>query len=219
MKPAKSPAPVKLEVHPLTPDRWADFEQLFGERGACGGCWCMWWRLKRSEFEKQKGAKNKRTMRKIVASGEVPGILAYAGAEPVGWCAVGPREWYPVLQRSRTLKPVDDQSVWSITCFFVARPYRRRGVSSQLLKAAVAHARMRAARVIEGYPVEPKKGQLPDAFAWIGLPSTFRKAGFVEVLRRSPTRPIMRHTVVRRPPVAEAPARPARTAGRGEAPK
>jgi GNAT superfamily N-acetyltransferase len=157
----------------------------------------MWWRLTRSEFEQRKGAQNKRAMRQIVASGAAPGILAYADDEPIGWCAVGPREWYPVLQRSRTLKPVDDQPVWSITCFFVARSHRRRGVSGALLKAAVAHARKHGARIVEGYPVEPKSGQLPDAFAWIGLPSTFRKAGFVEVLRRSPTRPIMRYTARR----------------------
>jgi GNAT superfamily N-acetyltransferase len=186
-------AAVRLVFHALTPERWEDLVTLFGERGACGGCWCMWWRLKRSEFEKQKGARNKQAMKKIIVSGEVPGILAYADGQPIGWCAVGPRESYPVLQRSPTLRPVDDKPVWSITCFFVARPYRRQGVSSELLKAAVAYARKRGARIIEGYPIEPKKGQLPDAFAWIGLPSTFRKAGFVEVLRRSPTRPIMRH--------------------------
>ena len=202
------------KFHPVTPERWGDFEALFGERGACGGCWCMWWRLKRSEFEKQKGAKNKRTMKKIVESGEVPGILAYADGQPVGWCAVGPRESYPVLQRSPTLKPVDDQPVWSITCFFVAKPYRRRGVSGELLKAAVAYARKRGARIIEGYPVEPKKGQLPDAFAWIGLPSTFERAGFVEVLRRSPTRPIMQHMVGRRPGVGAMRARSAEAGGR-----
>ena len=156
----------------------------------------MWWRLTRAEFEKRKGVKNKRAMKKIVHSGDVPGLLAYADGEPVGWCAVGPREWYPVLQRSRVLKPVDDQPVWSITCFFVARPYRRQGVSVKLLKAAVALAKKGGARIVEGYPVEPKKkGAIPDAFAWIGLPAAFVKAGFVEVLRRSATRPIMRRIV------------------------
>lgn len=155
----------------------------------------MWWRLTRSEFDKRKGAKNKRAMKTIVTSGAVPGLLAYADGQPVGWCAVGPREWYPVLQRSPVLRPVDDQPVWSVTCFFVARPYRRKGVSVELLKAAVAYAKKQGARIIEGYPVEPKKGQIPDAFAWIGLPTAFKKASFVEVLRRSITRPIMRFVV------------------------
>jgi GNAT superfamily N-acetyltransferase len=185
----------RLNFRPLTCERWRDFEALFGERGACGGCWCMWWRLTRSEFQKQKGARNKQAMRKIVASGQVPGILAYAEGEPVGWCAIQPRESYPSLERSRVLKPVDDQPVWSITCFFIARPCRGQGVSAALVRAAVAHAKRHGARIIEGYPVEPKKRRIPDAFAWTGLPAAFTKAGFVEVARRSPTRPIMRYVV------------------------
>ncbi|MFQ5805106.1 MAG: GNAT family N-acetyltransferase [Phycisphaerae bacterium] len=185
----------KLEFWPLTAQRWSDLETLFGERGACGGCWCMWWRLTRAEFEKRKGAQNKRAMKRIVNCGEVPGLLAYADGEPIGWCAVGPREWYPVLQRSRVLKPVDDQPVWAVTCFFIAKPYRGKGISVKLLKAAVALAKKNGARIVEGYPVEPKKGRMPDAFAWTGLAAAFRKAGFVEVLRRSETRPIMRYVV------------------------
>jgi len=182
----------RLALHPLTDERWGDLEKLFGERGACGGCWCMWWRLTRAEFEKKKGAPNKRAFRKIVRAGEEPGILAYAGDEPIGWCAIAPREMYPSLNRSRILKPVDDKPVWSITCFFIARPHRRRGVSVRLIDAAVKHARAHGAKIIEGYPVRPRKESIPDAFAWTGVPSAFQRAGFREVLRRSPTRPIMR---------------------------
>lgn len=185
----------KLSFKPLTPDRWDDFCTLFGDRGACGGCWCMWWRKPRSQFEKDKGAANKRSMKRLVDSGDSPGIIAYAGTEPVGWCAVAPRADYPVLLRSRVLKPVDDQPVWSVVCFFVARSHRRQGVGVRLLKAAVKHAAGLGARVVEGYPVEPKKDAMPDAFAWTGLASLFKRAGFVEVLRRSDTRPIMRFTV------------------------
>lgn len=184
-----------LEFHPVTPGRWDDFETLFGERGACGGCWCMWFRLKRSEFEKQKGEDNRLAMKAIVESGEVPGILAYTGSEPVGWCSVAPREAFGVLQRSWVLKPVDDQPVWSIVCFFVAKPYRRRGLMGKLIEAAVAYAAAQGAKIVEAYPVEPKKAETPDVFAYTGLASTFRKAGFVEVARRSETRPIMRRSV------------------------
>jgi GNAT superfamily N-acetyltransferase len=191
-KKSKQSATKRLTFHPLTPDRWDDFERLFGERGACGGCWCMWWRLKRSLFEKQKGAGNKRAMKAIVRKGDVPGIIAYAGKEPVGWCAVAPREDYGTLERSRILKPVDDQPVWSVVCFFVERAHRGSGVSVELLKAAVAHAKRHGARIVEGYPVEPKQDRMPDAFAWFGLASAFERAGFEEVARRSPTRPIMR---------------------------
>ncbi|MFQ5662417.1 MAG: GNAT family N-acetyltransferase [Terriglobia bacterium] len=160
----------------------------------------MWWRVKRSQFEKQKGRENKRALKRIVKSGEVPGLLAYAGGEPIGWCALAPRECYPVLDRSRTLKRVDAKPVWSLVCFFVAKPFRRRGVTVKLLRAAVSYARKRGARVLEGYPVEPRrKSGVPDAFAWTGLAAAFRRAGFREVLRRSETRPIMRYFIRRAP--------------------
>lgn len=181
-----------LEFHPLTRDRWRDIAALFGSRGACGGCWCMWWRLKRSQFIEGKGAGNKRAFRRIVETGPAPGILAYAAGRPIGWCAVSPREAFPVLGNSRILKPVDSRPVWSIPCFFVAGPFRRRGVTVALLRAASDHARSCGARIVEGYPVEPKATPMPAAFAWTGLSAAFRKAGFEEVARRSATRPIMR---------------------------
>ena len=151
----------------------------------------MTWRLSRSQYVAQKGALNRRSFRKIVESG-APGILAYLDGEPVGWCAIAPRQQYPVLERSRVLKPVDEQAVWSITCLFVIKALRRQGVSVALLKAARDFARQRGAGIVEGYPVEPYTQEMPAAFAWTGLPSAFRKAGFKEVARRSRTRPIMR---------------------------
>lgn len=180
-----------FEFHPLTRDRWPDLVRLFGERGACGGCWCMWWRRPRPEFERGKGSGNRRAFERVVASGEPPGILAYSGAEPVGWVALAPREVYPRLDRSRILKPVDDARVWSITCLFVLRAARRKGLSVRLLQAALEHAAARGAAIVEGYPVDARR-PLPDAFAWTGLATAFLAAGFDEVARRSPTRPIMR---------------------------
>lgn len=155
----------------------------------------MWWRLTRDEFERQKGEGNRRALQRIVDSGEVPGILAYAKGQPIAWCAVAPREVYPRLERSRVLKRVDDKSVWSIVCFFVAKPFRGKGVSLRLLKAAVDYVASQDGRMVEGYPVEPKKAKMPDAFAYGGLASAFRKAGFVEVARHSETRPIMRYQI------------------------
>jgi GNAT superfamily N-acetyltransferase len=184
-----------LEFHPLAPDRWTDLEKLFGEKGACGGCWCMWWRLKRSQFEQQKGEGNRKALKRIVASGEIPGLLAYLHNEPVAWCSVAPRKAYATLERSRILAPVDDKPVWSVVCFFVAKPFRHKGVTMKLLKAAIEYVKRQGGRIIEGYPVEPRKARMPDAFAYTGLASTFRKAGFVEVIRRSETRPIMRYSV------------------------
>lgn len=155
----------------------------------------MWWRLKRSQFERQKGKGNKRALKRIVDSGEIPGILAYAKGEPIAWCSVAPREVYKTLERSRILKRVDDQPIWSVVCFFVAKAYRHKMVSVKLLKAAIEHVSRQGGKLVEGYPTEPKKSQMPDAFAWTGLVSAFSKAGFTEVLRRSETRPIMRYTI------------------------
>jgi len=163
----------------------------------------MWWRLPRSQFEKQKGPGNKKALKKIVDSGEIPGLLAYANDQPVAWCSVAPRGTYPALERSRILKRVvenpaeggDEEPVWSVVCFFVAKPFRGKGVTVALLKAIVEYAKKHGAKIVEGYPVEPKKTKMPDVFAYTGLASAFRKAGFVEVLRRSETRPIMRYFV------------------------
>jgi GNAT superfamily N-acetyltransferase len=155
----------------------------------------MWWRLTQSEFNRQKGDGNRLAMKKIVTSGEVPGIMAYAEGQPVGWCSLGPREVFPRLERSRILKRVDQQPVWSVVCFVVAKPFRRKGISTKLLGAAVQYAQEQCAKIVEGYPVEPKKASMPDLFAYHGLASTFRRAGFVEVARRSATRPIMRYYI------------------------
>ena len=188
----------RLEFLPLTLERWPGLEQLFGTRGACGGCWCMWWRQTHAKFEQSKGPKNKRALKRLVTSGTVPGLLAYYQGEPIGWCAVAPRPQYTRLETSRILKPLDDQPVWSIVCFFIAKPYRHQGVSLALLKAAVKYARGEGAKIVEGYPVEPKNARTADPFAYTGLAQTFRAAGFKEVARRSPTRPIMRHGARRR---------------------
>jgi len=183
---------LRLAVHPLSANRWADFERLFGEHGACGGCWCMLWRLSAAEFRAGKGEGNRRAMKSLVDSGITPGLLAYVENEPVGWIAVARRDKYPGLQRSRVLRPFDDLPVWSVSCFFVARAYRRQGVSKQLLDAAAEFVCGQGGRILEGYPQVPRKPDMPDVFAWTGLVSVFRKAGYRECARRSPTRPIMR---------------------------
>jgi GNAT superfamily N-acetyltransferase len=185
----------ELKFHPLTPERWVDLEKLFGQHGASGGCWCMWWRLPRSEFTRNCGERNKEAFKRLVDSGNVPGILAYVGGQPVGWCSIAPRVSFPKLERSRILKRIDDKPVWSVVCFFIAKAFRQKGVSVELLKAAVNYAAKQGAEIVEGYPVEPKKNQTPNGFAYTGLASAFRKVGFVEVVRRSETRPIMRYII------------------------
>lgn len=180
---------------PLTPERWLDLEKLFGPRGATGGCWCMWWRLKRSEFDRQRGDGNRQALKGIVDSGEIPGILAYVEGEPVGWCSIAPRASYPALDRSRTLKRIDDRPVWSVVCFYTARRYRRKGLMANLLEAAVEHARQHGARIVEGYPYDPQSGKTGDPFVYTGLSSAFLKAGFVDVAHPTETRTIMRYQI------------------------
>lgn len=182
----------RVKTRPLTAKNWADLERLFGPRGACAGCWCMWYRLSRSAWEKQKGEGNRRAFQKLVTTGVPAGVLAYLDNEPVGWCAVAPRKDYVRLAGSRLLKPVDDQPVWSVTCFYVAKSHRRSGLTEQLLRAAVAYARKYRGKIVEGYPHDRAAGEVPDAFAYTGFFSAFRKAGFKEVARRSAQRPIMR---------------------------
>lgn len=183
-----------LEFHPVTRDRWRDLETLFGPHGADGGCWCMWFRLRRRDFDRNSGEQNRRAMRGIVDSGEVPGLLGYAGGEPVGWVSLGPRDKFPHLEHSRTLKRVDEQPVWSVVCFVVDQRFRRQGLMTKLLSAAIDYARKRGAKIVEAYPVE-LKGELSGYSGYTGIVSTFRKVGFVEVLRRSQDRPIMRYFI------------------------
>lgn len=180
-----------LTFHPLTPDRWPDLEALFAERGDPRECWCMWWRLTRAEFDRGRGEGNRRALKQIVDSGRPPGLIAYAGGEPAGWCSLGPRQDFGSLERSRRFARVDDRPVWSIVCFFVSRRYRRRGLMQALLAAAIQYAADRGAQVVEAYPVEPGE-QFTGSQGYMGLIEAFHAAGFVEIARRVPGRPIMR---------------------------
>jgi GNAT superfamily N-acetyltransferase len=183
-----------LEFHSLIPERWDELERLFGKHGATGGCWCMWWRQTRAEFSRQHGEPNRIAFKTIVESGVVPGLLAYSDGEPVGWCAVEPRESYPTLDRSRTLARVDCEPVWSIPCFYVARHFRGKGLMPELLAAAVNWAAGHGARIVEAYPVEPRHNSASSAL-YTGVVPVFQRAGFVEVRRRSKRQPIMRKTI------------------------
>jgi GNAT superfamily N-acetyltransferase len=176
---------------PATPARWKDLERLFGANGACGGCWCMFWKQSGPAYRAGQGEPNRRAFRAAVRRGPPPGLIAYAGKEPVGWVAVEPRARYARLAASRNLAPVDDRPVWSVPCFFVDRRHRGRGLAGRLLEAAAAHASRRGARLLEGYPVDPA-GRLADAWLYTGRASTFARLGFAEVARRARTRPVMR---------------------------
>jgi GNAT superfamily N-acetyltransferase len=183
-----------LSFHPLTSSLFADFEQLFGPRGACGGCWCMFWKLRGKAFDENTGDPARQMQKSYVETGAIPGLLAFRGEEPIGWIAVEPRSAYPKLAHSRVLKPVDDAEVWSVACFFVAKQARRQGLTVELLKVAVDYVRGRGGEILEGYPVDARK-DMPAPFIFTGTAAAFHEAGFVEVARRSEKRPIMRYFI------------------------
>ena len=151
----------------------------------------MFWKLRGKAFDENTGEPTRQMQKSIVESGTIPGLLAYEGDEPIGWIAVEPRSVYPKLAHSRILEPVDDADVWSVTCFFVEKQARRQGLTVELLKAAVDYVRGQGGKILEGYPVDTKK-DMPAPFVYTGTAAAFQKAGFVEVARRSETRPIMR---------------------------
>jgi GNAT superfamily N-acetyltransferase len=183
-----------VAVYPLTQERWGDLEALFGEHGAYGGCWCMWWRLTSAQFARQIGLANKQALKAIVDSGKVPGVIAYSGGKPAGWCSLGPREQFGRIERSPVLKRVDEQPVWSIVCYFVDRGFRRQGLMETLTVAAINYAKTQGASIVEAYPGD-RSGPFKAAAAYTGVVSVFRYLGFVEVLRRKSGQPIMRYYV------------------------
>jgi GNAT superfamily N-acetyltransferase len=180
---------MNLTIRPLTPDQWPALEDLFGENGACGGCWCMYWRIG-SAYRKRRREQNKSAFREIVKRGPPPGLLAFDGDVAVGWSQLTPRDVLPWLDRAWRLKRVDGAPVWSLSCFYVRKGHRERGVTSALIAAALKAAKRAKACALEAYPLD---ADLTPSASGTGFASTFARAGFKTVARRVPPRPIMRH--------------------------
>jgi GNAT superfamily N-acetyltransferase len=180
---------MKLVVHPLTPDLWAALEDLFGKNGACNGCWCMYWRIG-SAYRQKPRAENRAAFREVVERGPPPGLLAFDGDLAVGWCQLTPRDALPWLDRTWRLKRVDDLPVWSLSCLYVRKGHRSRGVTSTLITAALQAAKRAGAPALEAYPFD---ADVSRSASGTGYASTFARAGFRTVARRAPPRPIMRH--------------------------
>lgn len=185
-----------ITVRPLKTDDWPTIVQLFGDKGACGGCWCMWPRVPRGGklWQESQGKPNRDNFRKLIRAGRVHGVLAFAGDEPVGWCSFGPRQDFPRLETVRALKRQSTHDTWSIVCFYILPRWRGCGVATRLLEAATARAFALGAREIEGYPVVPKKGRMPGVFAWTGVPALFERQGYDELDRPDASRPIFIQT-------------------------
>jgi GNAT superfamily N-acetyltransferase len=183
-----------LAVEALGRDDWPTVERLFGERGACGGCWCMWWRVPKGgkTWEEAKGPNNRERFRHLVQAGDVHAVIAYVGDEPVGWCSFGPRRTFPRLERVRALRREAPEATWSIVCYYIPAAWRGRGVALRLLEAATERAFTLGASEIEGFPIVPKDAaaKVPAAFAWTGVPALFEAAGYKKMRRPGASRPI-----------------------------
>jgi GNAT superfamily N-acetyltransferase len=164
---------------PLTPDLLDDMDVVFGERGIARDCYCMYWRRP-----------NRERFLEVTTTGPPPGLLGYVDGKPLGWVQVGPRSDFPTLRRSRLLKPVDSVEPWTINCFVVRAGHRRHGIGRGLLSAAVVYARWRGAEIIEAYPVDGPRSSSVDYYT--GTLGMFAEHGFVEILRRNESRPIVR---------------------------
>ena len=188
-----------LDIQPLTRARWKDLETLFNGPGGgqVRGCWCMCYR-RSGRAEKPAGMtyaqRNKRDLKSLVDAGVVPGIIGYRDGAPVAWLSLGPREDYRKLERSPVMKAVDDKPVWSVICFYTAKHARGQGLSAQMLEGAAAYARARGVTLLEAYPVD-KPGRSGDDNMWFGAKTMYDRAGYKEVARRKPTRPVVRKTL------------------------
>lgn len=204
-----------LMIEPLTPARWPDLEALFGERGAYGGCWCMYWRLRASDWSRSTKATNQAGLRALVRAGPPPGLIAYVDGVPAGWVSVGPREAFPRIERSRTLVRVDERLTWSVNCFFVAAPNRGTGLMQALLEAAVAHAQAHGAEIVEGYPRNPRREPVGTMEGYVGISSVFQRAGFRKRRRRIRGRDVYRYQLVCAEPVGTVQGGPSRSRAPG----
>jgi hypothetical protein len=178
-----------ITIRTITAHDWPLIERLFGERGACGGCWCMWPRLPQGGklWEQSKGETNRRNFRRLVRAGEVHAVIALAGDEPIGWCCFGPRPDFPRLDRIKAIPP-SPAGAWSIVCFYIPARHRQQGLATQLAAAATQAALAAGAKSVEGYPAEPKTGVASASFAWMGLPGVFQANGYDELPRPQASR-------------------------------
>jgi GNAT superfamily N-acetyltransferase len=196
--PHTDPAAVmRLNVRPLTEDRWPDVEAVFEAKGCsmARGCWCMYYRERGTPqipTGMKPGAYRRQQLHALAAHDPPPGLIGYAGRTPMGWISLGPRDDFPRLARSPVMRPVDAAPVWSIVCFVVPSAHRGQGVAAALLDGAIADAKRRGVELLEAYPVDRSARSAASASMWFGAKSMYDRAGFAEVARRRPERPVVR---------------------------
>jgi len=188
-----SPTIEKRKVVLLTPDRWPALVDLFGDGGPCSRCWCMYWRIG-AEYRKRSAVENQSAFHKIVEQGPPPGLIAFQGDLAVGWCQLTRHEDLPWLKNNSRFRAPDGSQVWSISCFYIRKGYRRQGVTAALIEAAIKRAKTAGAQRLEAYPLDAER--TPSA-SGTGYASTFARLGFVEIARPTPPRPIMRYELAK----------------------
>jgi GNAT superfamily N-acetyltransferase len=193
---------MSVEIQVASAERWDDVVAVMGEKGAYGGCWCMFWRQDNQEIHSQTADDNRAALQRLVASGRPIGLLLYRDDRPVGWCQVAPRPdfWRLFHTRGLDMESPDDASVWSIICVYVMRGARGKGAAGQLVQAAVEYAAQQGASVIEAYPVaDPSTGRKTQLSS--GTVGMFSSAGFTTVSPPAGRRVLMR----RMPPKVSKP--------------
>lgn len=182
--------PEDLTFRAVESSCWPDFERLFSSRGAPHYCWCLPYRATREETRQRNRATLKAGMARRICQGESVGLLAYNGDEPIGWCSVAPRPTFPRLRTSSVTGAADsnDPSTWSLTCFYVPRRIRGRGLAQRLLKAAIDYARQQGAAAVEAYPTDPES----PSYRYGGIRLMFSNAGFREIGHLGKRRYVMR---------------------------
>ena len=183
----KSSASPELVIEPLSMSYWSAFADLLDQGGPAGRCWCV--APMGIDYRRRPAASNRAVFRKAVKQGPPPGLLALRDQLAVGWCRVTPRDAVPGLDRAFRTRRVDDVPVWSISCFYIRKGHRREGIMTALITAAIEYARAAGAPALEAYPLD---GAVSPSATSTGYASTFARAGFSEIARRSPERPIMR---------------------------
>jgi len=183
----------ELSYKNLSNKTWQDLEILFGEKGACGGCWCMYWRQKSTDYKKNKNEPNKKLLKKLVDEKKELGLIFYVKDEPIAWCSVSPRQEIYRIQNSRSFKPIDDQPVWSIVCLFIKKSFRKKGLSVQIIKSVIDYCRKKDVKILEAYPSIPYSPKMPDSFAWTGIDTAFLSAGFNSIPVQTKSRAYMRY--------------------------
>lgn len=182
-----------MQITEVTSQNFNLLEELFGSIGACGGCWCMHFRLTNKEWQAGKTNNgNKQKLKTLVDEKKSIGVIAIQNNQAIAWAALSPRNEFSKLSRSRIHKPIDEKLVWSLPCLYVHKDYRNQGLLSTFLVGIIAFAKEKNIKILEAYPLI-SSSKLPAPFMWVGPYQAFDKVGFQIVSHESKNRPMMRY--------------------------